>query len=194
MAAVTPERNPAVKFQRSGSASLLVLPGIVNVLDIVLDPAGAIQGTVRDEEGQPVPKVRVARPVDDPPGFFWVESDANGFYRFETAASGRDQIFDYNYSSVGPYYTFNLVTHAMFFGAGADINQGQTHFLGNQSCLGYACCSYAGDDIYLAQLLANGLRQHLADVGPDFRVGKRNAVVAINGRIPSRGPFERLVG
>jgi hypothetical protein len=88
MAAITPERNPAVKFQRTGSASLLVLPGIVNVLDIVLDPAGAIQGTVRDEDGRPVPNVRVARPVDDPPGFFWVESDANGFYRFENIPPG----------------------------------------------------------------------------------------------------------
>ncbi len=88
MAAVTPERNPLVKFQRTGSASLLVLPGIVNVLDIVLAPAGAIQGTVRDEEGRPVPNVRVARPVDDPSGFFWVVSDANGFYRFENIEPG----------------------------------------------------------------------------------------------------------
>lgn len=88
MAAVTPERNPLVKFQRTGSASLLVLPGIVNVLDIVLAPAGVIQGTVRDEDGRPVPNIRVARPVDDPSGFFWVMSDANGFYRFENIEPG----------------------------------------------------------------------------------------------------------
>ena len=88
-AGVTPERSAQVRFQRSGSASVNVLPGVLNVADVIMEPAGLVQGVVRDEAGRPVPHARVARPIDsDPPGFFWVDADADGFYRFENVPPG----------------------------------------------------------------------------------------------------------
>jgi len=58
-----PMSTPTFTFQRRGNVSLEVLPGVLNVADIVLETAGVIRGTVRDATGRPVTGIRVARPV-----------------------------------------------------------------------------------------------------------------------------------
>ena len=85
-AAVTPAMNPLVRSSRRGSRQVEVLPGVLNVADVVLDPSGVVKGTVRDEEGNPVPGVRVSKPVEG--GFLYVMADERGFYRFEGLSLG----------------------------------------------------------------------------------------------------------
>jgi hypothetical protein len=79
------ERNtnavPPIDFPRLGSASLNVVGGIDNYVVVRLHAAGRIVGRVLDANGQPVPNVKVALPMED--GFAWVSADGQGYYKFE---------------------------------------------------------------------------------------------------------------
>lgn len=82
------ERNPAagIDFPRLGSASMTVIAGADNYVVVKLRPAGRIFGKVVNANGQPMPRVRVAIPLDG--GFYWTDADAQGNYFFENLGLG----------------------------------------------------------------------------------------------------------
>ncbi|MFM7102850.1 MAG: Ig-like domain-containing protein, partial [Verrucomicrobiota bacterium] len=82
-----PRSSPAFSFARQGNVTLEVLPGVLNVADIPLIPAGVVEGRVFNLNGRAVPGIRVAKPVLG--GFLYVTADDNGFYRFEGIEVGQ---------------------------------------------------------------------------------------------------------
>src|SRR5690606_36704831 len=54
-----------------------------------------------------------------------------------------------------------------------------------------ARCGYACDDFYCEIVFTDGLHQSFLDLAADVRIGERQPVVAIDGRLPPRAPCER---
>lgn len=74
-------------FPRLGSASVDVLPGVDNFVQIQLNAAGIIIGTVRDASGNAVPFVNVAIPL--PKGFAYTKANESGVFRFINLPPGQ---------------------------------------------------------------------------------------------------------
>jgi len=83
------ERNPAagIDFPRLGSTHAHIVAGAANYVVVKLRAAGRIFGKVVNAQGQPVPNIRVAIPVEG--GFYWTDADAQGNYVFENLGLGR---------------------------------------------------------------------------------------------------------
>ena len=131
-AGVTPGDNPDIRFTRQGRVQLNVLPGVLNVADLILDPAGVVQGFVRDELGRPVPGGQVAHPVQG--GFEWTPVDSNGFYRFEGLKPG-----SHTFSAPSPPVGVTDLAAAQATLASTDASADQI-----QAAIGQALATFVG--------------------------------------------------
>lgn len=84
-AALEPNHSQLNSFVRFGDAAVDVLPNAIAQVLVRLRPAGRIEGRVFNGT-VPHANVRVALTVED--GFYWVDADANGFYRFDNIPLG----------------------------------------------------------------------------------------------------------
>ena len=118
---------------------------------------------------------------------------SEGTHGDERAFSGGHQVFDHHNTLPAVHLAFNLVGQPVAFLLRADIHKRLAQLLGHQCTLGNAPRGHAGNHVDVAPRLTHYVGETLAYESAYLGIGKRNPVVAINGRLAPRSPCERML-
>jgi len=77
---------------------------------------------------------------------------------------------------------------------GADVDEGETQQVGDESTLSDSPSSNPSDDIGSLELVADSFGKLRLDQRAYLRVGEGDTVVTVDRRLPTRGPGEGSVG
>ena len=82
----------------------------------------------------------------------------------------------------------------MVLSYGADVDEGETQQVGDESTLSDSPSSNPSDDIGSIELTADSFGKLRLDQRAYLRIGEGDAVVTVDGRLPARGPGKGGIG
>lgn len=118
---------------------------------------------------------------------------AQSLNSLQAASACRYKVFNDNHLCAFGQLTLNEVAHAVVFSLAADINERQTESIGHERSLSYGSCGNAGNGISLREMLKHCMHKLELHIAAQVRIRQGLAVIAIEGRLPSRSPCERIV-
>ena len=111
---------------------------------------------------------------------------------FETAAAGGYEVFHDNDFCSGLQFAFNEVLHTVVFRFAAYVCERQRQLVCHECTLGYGSRGYTGHGLCLGKVFLYGVAKLELHEITQLRKRQCLAVVAIERRLPSGSPCERI--